>query len=157
MRESRIALSSEPLPDSVLQNFVRVLAPYRRRNSQVLQLSYYLVASSVLAKAPLLRETPVELEAEAYTNNMMHDSLVLASRLAKSAEGAKTIRSGSFTRYFHYLVCITSLNGQLKVRAFSLRRYFVLQRLLTTDLRRRLSRPFWRTRGSLGIRHFSLE
>lgn len=45
----------------------------------------------------------------------MHDVLVLASRLARSPEGAKAIRSGDFTRYFHYIVGITSLNEHLKV------------------------------------------
>ena len=115
MRESRIAISLEPLPDSVLKNYVQVLAPYRRRNSQIQQLTYYLVASSILAKAPLLRETPAELESESQVTNFMHDMLVLASRHARTSEGAQTIRSGSFTRYFHYLVSLTSLNEHLKV------------------------------------------
>ncbi|KAL5513531.1 hypothetical protein ACEPAH_3930 [Sanghuangporus vaninii] len=115
MREARIAISSEPLPDAVLRNYVQVLAPYRRRNSQILQLGYYLAASSILAKAPLLRETPAELESAGETANFMHDMLVLAGRHARTPEGARTIRSGSFTRYFHYLVSITSLSEHLKV------------------------------------------
>ncbi|KAL5492777.1 hypothetical protein ACEPAI_4224 [Sanghuangporus weigelae] len=114
MRESRIAISYEPLPDVVLRNYVQVLAPYRRRNSQILQLGYYLVASSILAKAPLLREIPAELESAGEAANFMHDMLVLAGRHARTPEGARTIRSGSFTRYFHYLVSITSLSEHLK-------------------------------------------
>lgn len=115
MRESRVALASQPLPDIVLTNFVRELWPYRRRNTQILQLSFYLVASSILAKSPLLRETPAELESSGQHANFMHDVLVLASRLARSPEGAKAIRSGDFARYFHYIVGITSLNDYLKV------------------------------------------
>ena len=115
MREARIAISSEPLPDVVLRNYVQVLAPYRRRNTQILQLGYYLVASSILAKAPLLRETPAELESVGETANFMHDMLVLAGRHARTPEGARTIRSGSFTRYFHYLASITSLSEYVKV------------------------------------------
>ena len=45
----------------------------------------------------------------------MHDILVLSSRVAKTEEGARAIRSGDFTRYFHYVVGITSLNEHLHV------------------------------------------
>jgi len=113
MRECRTAIVSQPLPDAVLENFVQILSPYRRRNSQLLQLEFYLVASSVMSKAPLLRETPVELEGSAQVVNFMHDVLVLAARHARTEEGAKTIRSGAFTRYFHYIVGVTSLSGYL--------------------------------------------
>lgn len=115
MRECRTAIASQPLPDAVLENFVQVLSPYRRRNSQVLQLEFYLVASSMTGKSPLLREAPVELEGSAQVVNFMHDVLVLAARHARTEEGAKTIRSGAFTRYFHYIVGITSLGGYLLV------------------------------------------
>ena len=115
MRECRTAIGTKPLPDVVTQNFSRVLAPYRRRNTQILQLGFFLIASSMTAKTPLLRETPAELESAGQVANVMHDTLVLASRHARTAEGVKTIKSGDFTRYFHYLVCMTSLSEHLKV------------------------------------------
>ena len=115
MRESRTAIGTRPLPDVVSVNFIRVLAPYRRRNTQILQLALFLIASSVTAKSPLPRETPAELENAGQTANLMHDILVLASRHARTQEGMDTIRSGDFTRYFHYLVCITSIAEHIKV------------------------------------------
>lgn len=115
MRESRTAISSRPLPDFVIKNFIRILSPYRRRNQQVLQLGFYIIASSILAKSPLLREAPVELDSATHRGNFMHDILVLSSRVAKTEEGARAIRSGDFTRYFHYVVGITSLNEHLHV------------------------------------------
>ena len=118
MRESRVALAAQPLPDIVLTNFVRELWPYRRRNTQVLQLSFYLVASSILSKSPLLRENPAEIESGGQYANFMHDVLVLASRLAKTSDGASAIRSVDFTRYFHYIVGITSVHEHLKVKHF---------------------------------------
>ena len=116
MRECRTAIGTKPLPDAVVHNFTRILVPYRRRNTQILQLAFFLIASSATAKTPLPRETPAELENAGQVANLMHDILVLASRHARTPEGVKTIRSGDFTRYFHYLVCITSLPEHLKVR-----------------------------------------
>lgn len=120
MRESRTAISTKPLHDSVLRNFTHHLTPYRRRNSQVIQLAFFLTASSILSKSPLPHETPAELATAAQTANLMHDILVLSSRHARTEEGAMTIRSGDFTRYFHYLVCMSSLMEHLKVRSLTL-------------------------------------
>ena len=115
MRECRTAMSLQPLPDRVLTNFVSVLSPYRRRNSQILQLQFHLIASSVTSKAPLLREAPAELEGNGQLANLMHDILVLAARHARDEAGRKTVRSGAFTRYFHYIVGVTSLGSLLLV------------------------------------------
>ena len=45
----------------MLDSFAQHLSPYRQRNTQILQLLYYLIASSVLSKSPLLREMHVNL------------------------------------------------------------------------------------------------
>ena len=116
MRECRTAIGSHPLHLSVLNDFVRHLSPYRRRNTQILQLTFYLVASSVLSKSPLLRETPTELDSALRRSHFIHDILLLAARHARTEEGEQTVRSGDFTRYFHYLVVISSLLEHLKVR-----------------------------------------
>ena len=115
LRECRTAIGTKPLPDFVVNGFTRVLVPYRRRYTQFLQLAFYLIASSVTAKSPLPREIPAELVGVGPISNAIHDMLVLASRHAKTADGANMIKSGDFTRYFHYFVCITALPEQWKV------------------------------------------
>ena len=140
MRESRVALAAQPLPDIVLTNFVRELWPYRRRNTQVLQLSFYLVASSILSKSPLLRENPAELDSGGQYANFMHDVLVLASRLAKTSDGASAIRSGDFTRYFHYIVGITSVHEHLKVKHFHMYKSCNCQSLILSTFSHRISK-----------------
>ena len=94
MREARTAIGITPFPDEVITNFSVHLAPYRKRNGQYIQLSFYLVASSVLAKAPLPAEAPAELETGRQLANFTHDALVLAARHAKTeeAEGRKPDR-----------------------------------------------------------------
>lgn len=114
MRESRTAIGNKPLPEAIFKNFTEVLSPYRRRNTQLLQLTFYLVASSIKSKSPLPRETPAELDTIDQRGRFFHDTLVISSNYARTEEGARLIRSGDFTRYFHYLVCITSLTEHLK-------------------------------------------
>ena len=120
MRESRTAIGINPIPDVIIREFVQKLSPYRKRNTQVNQLGFFIVASSVRAKSPLLRETPAELENAGHTVDFMHDMLFLASRHVRTEEVLQTIRSGSFMRYFHFLVGIGSLSEYLKVSFTSL-------------------------------------
>ncbi|TDL22448.1 hypothetical protein BD410DRAFT_748734 [Rickenella mellea] len=115
LRESRTAIGTKPLPDILLQNFTKKLAPYRRRNTQVIQLAFFLVASSILSKSALPKETPAELAQAGQTGQVMHDILILAAQHAQTEEGKETIRSGEFTRYFHYTLCITSILEHLKI------------------------------------------
>ncbi|TDL26998.1 hypothetical protein BD410DRAFT_783138 [Rickenella mellea] len=114
LRESRTAVGTKPIPDVLLNNFTKKLAPYRRRNTQVIQLAFFLVASSVLSKSALPKETPAELAQAGQVAHLMHDILVLASQYAQTEEGLETIRSGEFTRYFHFIMCISSILEHLK-------------------------------------------
>lgn len=49
-REARAAIGTTPFDEYILEEFISVLSPYRRRFTRTIKTSFYLVASSLANK-----------------------------------------------------------------------------------------------------------
>ena len=49
-REARAALGATPFDEFIVEEFISVLSPYRRRFTRIIKTSFYLVASSLANK-----------------------------------------------------------------------------------------------------------
>ncbi|KAG8869598.1 hypothetical protein FRC20_001182 [Serendipita sp. 405] len=111
LREGRAAIGAEPFDPYILEKMVAVLSPYRRRATRINKTGLYLCAMSLMSKSPLPHDS---VFTQHLLNHFVHDALLISSRLAKSEEGARAIRSDSFTRYWFYLISVSGLFTQLK-------------------------------------------
>ncbi|MBW0463541.1 hypothetical protein O181_003256 [Austropuccinia psidii MF-1] len=113
-RDARIAIGTSPLPDIILKEFVEKLAPYRAQALPRIKNSLYLCTSTLCSKFPLPENLNRTLEEVKFGTEIFHDALVLSSRLAHSQEGLKLVKSSEFTRYWLYLLSMTSVIYQLE-------------------------------------------
>ncbi|KAG8830689.1 hypothetical protein FRC17_004437 [Serendipita sp. 399] len=111
LREARAAIGAEPFDPYILENMVAVLSPYRRRATRINKTGLYLCAMSLMSKSPLPHES---IFTQHLLNHFVHDALLISSKLARSKEGAKAIRSDSFTRYWFYLISVSGIPTQLR-------------------------------------------
>ncbi|CAE6534018.1 unnamed protein product [Rhizoctonia solani] len=110
-REARAALGTTPFDEFIVEEFISVLSPYRRRFTRTIKTSFYLVASSLANKFPL----PHDIQGVAdWQADFIHDALVLSTRMARTETGANSVRSGDFSRYWYYLLTVMTIGEQLK-------------------------------------------
>ncbi|KAF8600286.1 hypothetical protein BDV93DRAFT_476704 [Ceratobasidium sp. AG-I] len=110
-REARAAIGTEQFDEHIVEEFISVLSPYRRRFTRTIKTSFYLVASSLSNKFPL----PHDIEGTVdMLPDFLHDALVLSTRIARTEAGAANVRSGEFSRYWYYLLSISTIGEQLK-------------------------------------------
>ncbi|KAG8719517.1 hypothetical protein FRC08_002644 [Ceratobasidium sp. 394] len=110
-REARAALGTEPFNEFILEEFISVLSPYRRRFTRTIKTSFYLVASSLANKFPLPHDIQGTVDM---VPDFVHDALVLSTRMARTEAGAGSVRSGEFSRYWYYLLSVSTIGEQLK-------------------------------------------
>ncbi|MBW0465952.1 hypothetical protein O181_005667, partial [Austropuccinia psidii MF-1] len=113
-RDARIAIGTNPLPEVILKEFVEKLAPYRAQLLPKIKTSLYLCTSTLHSKFPLPEKLNSTTEEMKYATEIFHDALVLSSRLADSPEGLKLVKSPELTRYWLYLLSMTSVSYQLE-------------------------------------------
>ncbi|KAH7337158.1 hypothetical protein B0J17DRAFT_666475 [Rhizoctonia solani] len=110
-REARAAIGTTPFDEYIIEEFISVLSPYRRRFTRTIKTSFYLVASSLANKFPL----PHDIQGLAdWQADFIHDALVLSTRMARTETGANSVRSGEFSRYWYYLLTVSTIGEQLK-------------------------------------------
>ncbi|GAB1520598.1 hypothetical protein RhiTH_003678 [Rhizoctonia solani] len=103
-REARAAIGTTPFDEYIIEEFISVLSPYRRRFTRTIKTSFYLVASSLANKAWV-----TDWQAD-----FIHDALVLSTRMARSETGANSVKSEEFSRYWYYLLTVSTIGEQLK-------------------------------------------
>ncbi|KAJ1303164.1 hypothetical protein OPQ81_011365 [Rhizoctonia solani] len=91
-REARAAIGTTPFNEYITEEFISVLSPYRRRFTRVIKTSFYLVASSLANKFPLPHD--IEGATTDWLADFLHDAL--------------------FSRYWYYLLTITTIGEQLR-------------------------------------------
>jgi hypothetical protein len=133
LREARGAIGAEPFDPHILENMVAILSPYRRRSTRVTKTGLYLCATSLMSKTPLPHDS---IFTQQLLNHLVHDALVLSSRLIRTDEGAEAVKSGmslgeldslrflilcsiypyldSFTRYWFYIISVGGIQTQIK-------------------------------------------
>ncbi|KAG8908778.1 hypothetical protein FRB99_003016 [Tulasnella sp. 403] len=112
LRESRDAIGSTRFTDSFLAEFVAPLSPYRRRSTRLTKTALSLGAASLASKQPLPSDVP-RIEWANMLPDFLHDALVLSHRFAQTPEGQDAVRKGEFTRYWFFVLAITSIYPQL--------------------------------------------
>ncbi|KAG8699563.1 hypothetical protein FRC09_006546, partial [Ceratobasidium sp. 395] len=110
-REARAALGTEPFDEFIIEEFISVLSPYRRRFTRTIKTSFYLVASSLANKFPLPHDIQGTVDM---LPDFVHDALILSTRMARTEAGARSVRSGEFSRYWYYLLSVSTIGEQLK-------------------------------------------
>ncbi|CAE6373431.1 unnamed protein product [Rhizoctonia solani] len=110
-REARAAIGTTPFDEYIIEEFISVLSPYRRRFTRTIKTSFYLVASSLANKFPLPHDIQGVTDWQA---DFIHDALVLSTRMARSETGANRVRSEEFSRYWYYLLAVSTIGEQLK-------------------------------------------
>ncbi|KAL5632771.1 hypothetical protein ACGC1H_005649 [Rhizoctonia solani] len=110
-REARAALGTTPFDEYIVEEFISVLSPYRRRFTRTIKTSFYLVASSLANKFPLPHDIQGVTDWQA---DFIHDALVLSTRMARTETGANSVRSDNFSRYWYYLLTVSTIGEQLK-------------------------------------------
>ncbi|KAG8699562.1 hypothetical protein FRC09_006545 [Ceratobasidium sp. 395] len=110
-REARAALGTEPFDEFIIEEFISVLSPYRRRFTRTIKTSFYLVASSLANKFPLPHDIQGTVDM---LPDFVHDALILSTRMARTEAGAGSVRSGEFSRYWYYLLSVSTIGEQLK-------------------------------------------
>ncbi|KAI7943577.1 hypothetical protein MJO28_011105 [Puccinia striiformis f. sp. tritici] len=90
-RDARIAIGTTPLPKAILTEFVEKLAPYRGPALSRINTSFYLCTSTLQSKFPL-PETLNSTGNGGFGQDIFHDALVLACRLAASPEGLLLVK-----------------------------------------------------------------
>ncbi|CAE6476603.1 unnamed protein product [Rhizoctonia solani] len=110
-REARAAIGTTPFDEFIIDEFISVLSPYRRRFTRTIKTSFYLVASSLANKFPLPHDIQGVSDWQA---DFIHDALVLSTRMARTETGANSVRSGEFSRYWYYLLTVSTIGEQLK-------------------------------------------
>ncbi|CAE6445071.1 unnamed protein product [Rhizoctonia solani] len=111
-REARAAIGTTPFDEYITEEFISVLSPYRRRFTRTIKNSFYLVASSLANKFPLPHDVQGLLAD--WQADFIHDALVLSTRMARTETGANSVRSGEFSRYWYYLLTVSTIGEQLK-------------------------------------------
>ncbi|KAH9456908.1 hypothetical protein Pst134EA_020816 [Puccinia striiformis f. sp. tritici] len=130
-RDARIAIGTTPLPKAILTEFVEKLAPYRGPALSRINTSFYLCTSTLQSKVAkisnhlcnfnfppksLVFPLPETLNSTGnggFGQDIFHDALVLACRLAASPEGLLLVKSKEWPRYWLYLSSINSSPYQL--------------------------------------------
>ncbi|QRV92200.1 fusaric acid resistance-like protein [Ceratobasidium sp. AG-Ba] len=110
-REARAAIGTEPFDEFIIEEFISVLSPYRRRFTRTIKTSFYLVASSLANKFPLPHDIQGTVDM---LPDFVHDALVLSTRMARTEMGAGSVRGGEFSRYWYYLLSVSTIGEQLK-------------------------------------------
>ncbi|CAE6533569.1 unnamed protein product [Rhizoctonia solani] len=110
-REARAALGTTPFDEYIVEEFISVLSPYRRRFTRTIKTSFYLVASSLANKFPLPHDIQGVSDWQA---DFIHDALVLSTRMARTETGVNSVRSDNFSRYWYYLLTVSTIGEQLK-------------------------------------------
>ncbi|CUA67618.1 putative polyketide synthase 3 [Rhizoctonia solani] len=110
-REARAALGTTRFDEFIVEEFISVLSPYRRRFTRTIKTSFYLVASSLANKFPLPHDIQGVTDWQA---DFIHDALVLSTRMARTETGANSVRSDDFSRYWYYLLTVSTIGEQLK-------------------------------------------
>lgn len=85
----------------ILENIVSVLAPYRRQAHQMIKLSLYLSATSLLSKSPLPHDA---VTIEEHLQDFIEDAVLISSRIAATEQGAIEVKKGkcpNSSRYLH--------------------------------------------------------
>ncbi|KAG8700245.1 hypothetical protein FRC09_006090 [Ceratobasidium sp. 395] len=130
-REARAALGTEPFDEFIIEEFISVLSPYRRRFTRTIKTSFYLVASSLANKVfshvprALIQprtdcyweQFPLPHDIQGTVDmlpDFVHDALILSTRMARTEAGAGSVRSGEFSRYWYYLLSVSTIGEQLK-------------------------------------------
>ncbi|KAG8934607.1 hypothetical protein FRC01_001708 [Tulasnella sp. 417] len=113
LRESRDAIGTATFDDEFLKGFVAPLSPYRRRSARMSKTCLALSAASLATKMPLSSDIPRH-EWNTFLPDFLHDALVLSHRFAKTPGGQKAVQCGEFTRYWFYVLNITSIYPQLR-------------------------------------------
>jgi hypothetical protein len=131
LREGRAAIGDMSFEPFILENMVAVLSPYRRRGNRINKVGLYQCAMSLMSKSPLPHDSVL---AQHVMNHFVHDALLLSSRLARTKEGAKAVKGGTyfseivsfrefllfvsfldcFCRYWFYLLSVVGLQTQIK-------------------------------------------
>ncbi|KAA1112897.1 hypothetical protein PGT21_014793 [Puccinia graminis f. sp. tritici] len=122
-RDARIAIGTRPLPTRILTEFVEKLAPYRRASLSRIKTSLYLCTSTLQSKFPLPENISSSGNQE-FGQEILHDALVLACRLATSPDGLQLVKSKELTRYWLYLSSINSGFAQLECIQESAKKIF---------------------------------
>ncbi|OAW00011.1 hypothetical protein PTTG_25139 [Puccinia triticina 1-1 BBBD Race 1] len=122
-RDARIAIGTRPLPTRIMTEFVEKLAPYRRPTLSRIKTSLYLCTSALQSRFPLPEVYNVASNQE-FGQEILHDALVLACRLASSPEGLQLVKSKELTRYWLYLSSINSGFAQLECIQESAKKIF---------------------------------
>ncbi|PLW14214.1 hypothetical protein PCANC_17833 [Puccinia coronata f. sp. avenae] len=122
-RDARIAIGTSPLPRKILSEFVEKLGPYRRPTLSRIKTSLYLCTSTLQSKFPL-PETFNAADNHQFGQEILHDALVLACRLAASPDGLELVKSKELTRYWLYLLSINSGFSQLELIQESAKKIF---------------------------------
>ncbi|POW07135.1 hypothetical protein PSTT_08477, partial [Puccinia striiformis] len=111
-RDARIAIGTTPLPKAILTEFVEKLAPYRGPALSRINTSFYLCTSTLQSKFPL-PETLNSTGNGGFGQDIFHDALVLACRLAASPEGLLLVKSKEWPRYCEIFVVPFSITKTL--------------------------------------------
>jgi len=106
-----------------MSEFVEKLAPYRRPTLFRIKTSLYLCTSTLQSKFPL-PETYCAVQNQEFGQEILHDALVLACRLAASPEGLQLVKSQELPRYWLYLSSINSGFAQLELIQESAKKLF---------------------------------
>ncbi|KAF8716570.1 hypothetical protein RHS02_09900, partial [Rhizoctonia solani] len=102
-REARAAIGTTPFDEYIIEEFISVLSPYRRRFTRTIKTSFYLF--------PLPHDIQGVTDWQA---DFIHDALVLSTRMARSETGANSVKSEEFSRYWYYLLTVSTIGEQLK-------------------------------------------
>ncbi|KZV97308.1 hypothetical protein EXIGLDRAFT_764598 [Exidia glandulosa HHB12029] len=113
LKEARSVIGVDVVPDIITREFSARLYAYRRRNIRLAKASLYTCASSLASKAPLPSETPAKLFLKGNMGDFLHDAMLISSHMSRTEEGKEAILNGELTRYWAYVMTITSLSEQL--------------------------------------------
>lgn len=89
--DARIALGSEAFDPFILESIVAVLSPYRRRAHQMVKLSLYLSATSLLSKSPLPHDA---VGIEEHLQDFIEDAVIISAKIADTEQGAVAVKEG---------------------------------------------------------------
>ncbi|KAG8952106.1 hypothetical protein FRC04_005106 [Tulasnella sp. 424] len=113
LRESRDAIGTTTFDDEFLKGFVAPISPYRRRSARMSKTCLALSTAALATKMPLTSDVPRH-EWNTFLPDFLHDALVLSHRFAKTPEGQRALQCGEFTRYWFYVLNVTSIFPQLR-------------------------------------------
>ncbi|KZV83005.1 hypothetical protein EXIGLDRAFT_843280 [Exidia glandulosa HHB12029] len=113
LKEARSVIGVDVVPDIITREFSARLYAYRRRNIRLAKASLYTCAASLASKAPLPGETPAKLLMTGNVGDFLHDAMLISSHISRTEEGKEAIMNGELTRYWAYVMTITSLSEQL--------------------------------------------